>query len=135
MNQFHKISTENYEAISHEDRYLYKQYDSIDSFIKINFDSSFSNILAKPIFKKKEVTWYTNYETNFKRISNFSDQEKEKILQNYWLKISQVQTKIKELEVSKKLDKRNWALILKDVFNDEDYEYYDPINCKLEYLK
>ena len=23
----------------------------------------------------------------------------------------------------------------KDVFNDGDYEYYDPINCKLEYLK
>lgn len=23
----------------------------------------------------------------------------------------------------------------KDVFNDEDYEYDDPINCKLEYLK
>lgn len=22
----------------------------------------------------------------------------------------------------------------KDVFNNTDYEYYDPINCKLEYL-
>ena len=120
MNQFHKISTKDFEAISHEDRYLYDQYDFIDSFIKRNFDSSFFNVLAKPIYNNKEVNWYTNYESNFKRINEFNGSEKDEILKKYWLKLSQVNSKIKELENSTINDKKNWALILKNVFNDEN---------------
>jgi subtilisin family serine protease len=120
MNQFFKISTENFEAISHENRYLYNQYDSIDSFIKGNFDPSYANLLAKPIFKKKEVTWFTNHDATFKRISEFNELEKEKLLQSYWFKIAPIKSKIEAFKRSQNIDKRNWAFILNEVFNDEN---------------
>ncbi len=120
MVPFFKLSTKNYEPISHEDIYLYNQYDFINSFIKRNFNSRFHNLLAKPNLKSNEVNWFTNQEGIFRRISEINQQEKIRFLKMYWDFKNQIDVKIDELKQAKNKDKKNWAIILENVFN-EDY--------------
>ena len=120
MIPFFKISTKNYDPISHEDNYLYIQYDQINSFIERNFIAKYANILAKPNLRSDEVSWLTAQEGPFKRISELSQDDKVQSLKIYWEFKEQVNIKINELQEAKDKDKNNWAFILENVFN-EDY--------------
>ena len=90
MIKFHNISTKDYTPISYHGEYYHRKYELIKSFLSETFDKNFSKILAKPVLDNGIVDWYTDSESELKRITDFNDIEKQRILKIYNLKIKRI---------------------------------------------
>lgn len=119
MLKFYEIPTYDYEPISHEKSYLFKDYEKISNFLAIYFNRKTRDILAKPIQNTSAVDWYSNY-TSLKPIDELPLDQKEKALNLYWIFIENVKLKIAELRNGKEEDKHNWATILEKVFDEKN---------------
>lgn len=114
------ISTGTFEPISFGTNYLYSQYDKIQSFLIKNYLQKYKNILAKPILSGTDVNWFGNFNKPLSRLSDLSQEIQEKIKIEYWNAQKQIINDIKSLEYSKETEKKNWAKLLKEVFNDDN---------------
>ena len=116
----HSISTGAFEPISFGTNYLYSQYDKIQSFLLKNYGPKYKNILAKPILSGTEVNWYANFNSPLSRLSDLSEETQEKIKIEYWDAKNNISNDINALELAKEAEKKNWAKLLTEVFNDEN---------------
>jgi len=120
MTVVHSIDTSKYDPISHGSNYLYNQFDRIQSFlIKQNADR-YRNVLAKPVLTNGQVLWYANFDQPFSRLTELSEEKQINIKAKYWEVRQHIDAEIQQLSLSKDVEKRNWASLLKDVFNEDD---------------
>ncbi len=116
----YSISTSAFEPISIGTNYLYSQYDKIQSFLLKNYGQKYKNLLAKPVLSGTEVNWYGNFKVQLSRLSDLSEEVQEKIKIAYWEAKRDISEDIQGLELAREAEKRSWALLLKEVFNDEN---------------
>lgn len=122
MKKFTSFSTKNYHPISTGSRYLHDDYERIKNFIKENFQQKelFADILAMPIHEGTAVSWYCNYDTQFKRLNEFDETTQNSIKEKYWELLERVKYKIKELKTSIDKNQNSWSDILKMTFDEDN---------------
>ena len=132
MNKFTTLSTKKYTPLSYQEEYFHNKYELINSFMEDNLGDEFGDLLACPILKKEEVEWYSKFDSDFKRVSDFSKKEQDKILNIYWEKINKVIAFSQSFQSSKSAEKKKWAHLLDNVFNsDNNIIYSDGENVVL----
>jgi hypothetical protein len=119
MHKFHQIPTEKYTPLSHDKAYLFNLYDKISNFLAFNLDSNknHKNKIAKPVRNNLDTDFYSLY-PNLVPVEEIEN--KTKILMDYWDFISTVQNKVASLQNSKDENHKDWAIILNEVFNDQN---------------
>jgi subtilisin family serine protease len=120
MNKFTTISTKDYTPLSYKEEYFHNKYELIQSFISEKIGEDFSDILAMPVIKERDVEWYTKSERKFKRVSEYPKSEQDKILSIYWGKINKINKLSASFTSSNSFDKKRWAKLVNDVFNSNN---------------
>lgn len=119
MNKFHQIATDTFIPISHENSYLFINYDRIANFLAFSFEKNYKYILAKPVQNGFVFDWFSSYD-NLVNIKEISTLDAEQQLIRYWEFIDVVNAKIKKLTLTNDENNKNWANLLTKVFNHED---------------
>ena len=119
MNKFHQIPTDSFVPISHDNSYLFLQYDKVANFLAFNLEKNYKNILAKPVQNGYIFDWFSPYE-NLVNINEKSKEESELELVKYWQFIEVINAKISQLSNSNDENNKNWANLLTKVFNHKD---------------
>ena len=119
MKKIITISGDQYTPVSVGRNYVFRQYDSIHSFLKRNFNDDFSSILCKPIQSGESIVFYTDKSGDFRPIDEFSSEQKNQILIEYNAFLHKVHLKCKEYKLSNDIDYANWADILTIVFDHD----------------
>jgi subtilisin family serine protease len=120
MNKFTAISTKDYSPLSYKEEYFHDKYELIQSFISKNIGKDFSDILAIPVIKEREVEWYTKSERKFKRVSEYPKSEQNKILSLYWKRMKRINELSASFSSSNSYDKKRWAELVNEVFNSNN---------------
>jgi subtilisin family serine protease len=120
MNKFTTISTKDYTPLSYKEEYFHNKYELIQSFISEKIGEDFSDILAMPVIKERDVEWYTKSERKFKRVSEYPKSEQDKILSIYWNKINKINELSASFTSSDSFDKKRWAKLVNEVFNSNN---------------
>ena len=120
MNKFTTLSTKNYIPLSHKEEYFHNKYEIIQSFLGKEFGEEFSNILALPQIKNREVDWHSKYKSVLRRVTEFQKSEQEQILNIYWGKINKIKILSSSFQNSGSNEKKRWAALLDDVFNSNN---------------
>lgn len=115
MQKFHQISTDQYVPISHDNSFLFIQYEKVHNFIKTRFDPQYKNILAKPIKHNYVVEWFSHLSD----LRETSDNQ-QLALSQYWDFMDKLEKQIDVLSINKDEDTQNWISLLKSVFNPQD---------------
>ena len=124
MKKITSIPTHSFEPISFGDSYLYNQYEKLKSFLQVNFDQNIANFIAKPVITNTEVSWYVNYYSEFKAISEFDQEIQGSLLSKYWDIINTVNSKINTLRSKTNNDQNEWYSLLVSVFDSENNKIY-----------
>jgi subtilisin family serine protease len=132
MIKIFTISGEQYTPVSVGRNYVFRQYDSIYSFLKRNFNDDFSSILCKPIQSGESIVFYTDQLGDFRPIDEFSSEQKNQILIQYNAYLHKVHIKCKEYKLSNDVDYASWADILTIVFDhDSNMLFSDGIKLAI----
>lgn len=123
MYKFHQISTNDFEPISYDRKYLFDLYDKIINFLNLNIGNDAGFILAKPIKSTGSIDWYSAY-NSLVDINQLDVQKKEWALLQYWLLREKVDKLIQKLKSSRELDNNNWVNIITHVFNESDNKIF-----------
>ena len=115
MQKFHRISTDQYVPLSHDNSYLFNHYEKVHNFIKLKIDSQYKNILAKPIKHNYEVEWFSPFPDLRETTEN-----QQLALHQYWDFQDKLSKQLDVLSNNKDEDKKNWISLLKTVFNPEN---------------
>jgi hypothetical protein len=129
MIKFYNINTEAFVPISHEKSYLFNFYDKLSNFLAINISSQYKlkHFLAKPVKNNYEIDFYSIY-NGLVFSEDLQPDEKDKVLTKYRDIIDIINKKIEELEYSKDDNKKDWAKLLKLVFNYKNNLVYSNGN-------
>lgn len=119
MNKFHQIPTDKFIPVSHDNSYLFNHYNKVANFLAFNLDRNFKTILAKPVQNGYIIDWFSVH-SDLKDIKEFDKESSEKALSEYWEFIGLINSKIDQLRGSSDENNRNWAGLLKKVFNHQD---------------
>jgi hypothetical protein len=131
MNNFHQIPTDKFIPVSHDNSYLFNHYDKVANFLAFNLDQNYKSILAKPIQNGYSIDWFSGY-SDLKSIKEYDKLSSEKALSEYWNIVGVVNAKINQLENSDDENNRNWAGLLKKVFNHQDnFIFYNGTNISV----
>ncbi len=117
MNKFHQIPTDKFVPVSHENSYLFTQYDKISNFLAFELDQNYKYILAKPVKNDLTYDWYSVYE---ELVIVDENEENENVIAKYWNFKDKIDNKIKSLSRSDNENSRNWASLLIKTFNHQD---------------
>jgi hypothetical protein len=120
MNKFTTISTKDYTPLSYKEEYFHNKYELIQSFISEKIGEDFSDILAMPVIKERDVDWHTKSERKFKRVSEYPKSEQDKILSIYWEIINKINNLSLSYSKSDSIDKKSWAKLINSVFNSNN---------------
>ncbi len=128
MNKFHHIPTDKFIPISHDNSYLFNHYDKVANFLAFNLDKNYKSILAKPVQNGYIIDWFSIH-NELKDIKEYDTETSEKALSVYWNFIGVINAKIEQLQNSNDENNRNWAGLLKKVFNHKDnFIFYNGTN-------
>ncbi len=129
MIKFYNINTEAFVPISHEKSYLFNFYDKLSNFLAINISSQYKlkHFLAKPVKNNYEIDFYSSY-NGLVSLEDLQPNDKDKVLTKYWDIIDIINKKIEVLERSKDDNNKDWAKLLKLVFNDKNNLVYSNGN-------
>ena len=119
MKKIFTISGEQYVPISSGKNYIFRQYDSIYSFLKRNFKDEIATLLCKPIQSGESVVFYTDKQGDFRPIDDFSIEQKKQLLIQYNSIVHAVHIKCKTYKLSDDIDYSNWAETLTLVFDHD----------------
>jgi hypothetical protein len=119
MFKFHQISTQDFEPISHDKRYLFDLYDKIINLLNLNLGGQAGFVLAKPFRNGHFIEWYSNY-PDLKNVVTLDESGKAQVYRLYWDYRENVNKLIAKLKNTKDADNNNWALIFEKVFNETD---------------
>jgi hypothetical protein len=119
MNKFHHIPTDKFIPISHDNSYLFNHYDKVANFLAFNLNKNYKSILAKPVQNGYIIDWFSTH-NELVDIKEYDTDSAEKALFKYWDFIEVIDKKIEELQNSNDENNRNWAGLLKKVFNHKD---------------
>jgi hypothetical protein len=119
MNKFHQIPTDTFLPLSHDNSYLFVNYDKVANFLAFNLDRKYRNILAKPVQTGYVVEWFSVYE-GLVNINERTASENEAALVKYWEFKEAINARIAQLSQSNDEDNKNWASLLTKVFNQQD---------------
>ena len=123
MNKFHQIPTDKYKPISHDKDYLFNLYETISNFLAFNLSpkNNYRNIITKPVKNGDNFDFYSIYPNlvNLEELQN-----KDRVLIEYWDFLNLINEKVKSFESSKDDNKKDWAKILKLVFEDKNNIIY-----------
>ena len=117
MNKFHQIPTDKFLPVSHDNSYLFNQYDKISNFLAFELDQNYKDILAKPVKNDLTYDWYSVYD---ELVIVDKNEENESVITKYWNFIDKINNKIKSLSRSDNENSRNWASLLIKTFNHQD---------------
>ena len=131
MNKIISISTKDYTPLSFKGEYYHKKYDLIKSFLSERFGNDFSKILAQPKIEGRNIEWYNESENNFKRVSEFTKDEQDRILRIYWEKINKINELSSKFSSSTSNDKKKWAKLITSVFNSNNNIIYSDGNDEI----
>ena len=119
MKKIFTLQGDKYVPVSSGKNYVFRQYDSIHSFLKRNFKKDVSSILCKPIQSGESVVFYTDKIGDFRSIDEFLPDQKQQILVQYNACVHTIHAKCKQYELSDDADYANWADMLKVVFDHD----------------
>jgi subtilisin family serine protease len=129
MKKIYNIQGDNYVPISSGRNYVFRQYESIYSFLKRNFSEEIAAVLAKPIQSGEGVTFYTDHGGNFQSLQDFSTEVRQNILIKYNSLLYTIHKKCDLFEQSSDLDYVNWGKSLRTVFDhDSNLIFSDGTN-------
>jgi hypothetical protein len=129
MRKIYNIQGDKYVPISSGRNYVFRQYESIHSFLKRNFTEEIAAVLAKPIQSDEGVTFYTDHGGNFKSLQDFSPEVRQNILIKYNSLLHTIHKKCDSFEQSSDLDYVNWGKSLRTVFDhDSNLIFSDGTN-------
>lgn len=134
MNKITSISTKDYTPLSYQGEYYHKKYDLIKSFLSEKFGNDFSKILAQPLIEGRNIEWFNESENNFKRVTEFTKDEQDKILRIYWEKINKINELSSTFSSSSSVDKKKWAKLITSVFNSNNNIIYSDGNDEVVIL-
>jgi len=120
MKPFFTSSVNEFELVSNHINYMIEQYEQIQQFIKINFPDEFTDLLAKPEKKGAAVNWFTDLVGEFKRVEEFQQETRAKLLNDYNARKYEIEATCSKLYQSDDYDKQLWADILKSAFNPDN---------------
>lgn len=113
-------------ALIHKDAYLYLKSDLIEDFIRKNLPSSRLLVFPKIKISESEILFHGSEFVNFKSLESFSISEKRNILETYNKILYEVEDLCQHLFEADASASREWADILKLVFNrNNNYIFYN----------
>ena len=116
MNLIDKIPFNHFKPIVYRNEELWKSYEQLNGFLSKNFESEFSEIIAKPFYSDNAINWYSINGGTFKPLDIYAFAEKQNLLLRYHFFLHQVNTKVSELKSSANQDNMIWADMLSLAF-------------------
>jgi hypothetical protein len=120
MNLVYTTDAKEFEPVSVGSNYLYHEYDKVNSFLHRYYKGEFSRILAKPVLSNQTVQWYADFNASLSRLSDLSKNVQDNVLNNYWTTKHKLKDEIDKLSRSSESEKKKWATILSEVFNEDN---------------
>lgn len=122
MTHIFTTTTENIEAISYGDSYLYQQYEKIRMFLTLNYSGKYKDILAKPVLLKGEnkIDWYGEFDAPLSKLYDLSLETQTAFKIQYWDTLHILHEDVEKLQKSTNKQSREWGTMLKEVFNDDN---------------
>ena len=115
---FYSLNKDSYQPISHGRSFLHEQYEAINSFIELNFDPKFHDLIAKPIKSGEHVNWYNEkLEGKIQKLDKFKGETGEKLKKQYNALVHQIIAKCEYFENSDDENNKAWAESIKEVFD------------------
>jgi len=113
------------QPLSANGKYLYKQYDAINSFISSNNREFYSISIAKPILNDSKVEWFSDKTGNWENINSLSDDLQNDIMNQYWNFRKHIHSILKRLQSSdNKKQIEEWNEIISILFKDGCHDLY-----------
>lgn len=113
------------QPLSANGKYLYKQYDAINSFISSNSRNFHSIFIAKPILNDIKVEWLSDINGDWQNISSFSADLQNDIMNHYWNFRKHIHSILKRLQSSEnKKQIEEWNEIFSTLFKDGCHDLY-----------
>ena len=106
MKKFYSISTSEFRPISHENVYLYGEYNKIKNFLVSNNQEELLKVLSIPSFKNNQIDWSALTNNDIKKLDQFPKIQQDKILSQYHQFLNSYNNFIKVLRSSKHQDKK-----------------------------
>ena len=129
MKKFYSISTSEFRPISHENVYLYGEYNKIKNFLVSNNQEELLKVLSIPSFKNNQIDWSALTNNDIKKLDQFPKIQQDKILSQYHQFLNSYNNFIKVLRSSKHQDKKNWGELLHSLIEGSANElFYDGEN-------
>jgi subtilisin family serine protease len=119
MKKIFTISGEQYMPVSSGKNYIFRQYESVYSFLKRNFKEEISAVLCKPIQSGESVVFYTDKQGDFRPIDELTIEQKQQLLIHYNSLVHTIHLKCKIYKLSNDIDSANWAETLTMVFDHD----------------
>lgn len=120
MNLVYTTDAKEFEPVSVGSNYLYHEYDKVNSFLTRYYKGEFSRVLAKPVLSNQTVQWYAEFDASLSRLSDLSKSVQDNVLTKYWATKHQLKEEIDKLAKSNESEKKKWATILLEVFNEDN---------------
>ena len=112
MTKFYKISTTDFQPISFKNVYLYAEYNKIKNFLASNNQQEVLKVLAVPSYKKNNIEWIANTNSEVKKLDQYTQNQQNKILSQYNEFLNSYNSFINNLRSSKNQDNKNWGELL-----------------------
>ncbi len=119
MKKIFTLQGDRFVPISSGRNYVFRQYDSIHSFIKRNFKDDVASVLCKPIQSGESITFYTELTGDFRPIEELSPNQKQEVLIQYNAYLHTIHAKCAQYKLAADADYAGWADTLKAVFDHD----------------
>lgn len=114
MNKFYEISTKVYAPLSHDNKYLFYQYEKVHNLIRQHIGPEYKNIIAKPIKHELTIEWFSPLK-NLKKLSDNNDFA----INRYWEFKKKLDNYLESLSTSDE-NSSPWIPLLNKIFKTED---------------
>ena len=112
MTNFYKISTTDFHPISHNDVYLFKEYNKIRDFLISKNQKILLNVLAIPSQQNRNIFWSADTNSEVKKLDEYIQNQQDKILSKYNDFLISYNSFTDNLKSSKNQDNKNWGNLL-----------------------
>jgi subtilisin family serine protease len=119
MKKIFTLQGDRFVPISSGRNYVFRQYESIHSFIKRNFKDDLAAILCKPIQSGESITFYTELTGDFRPIEELAPSQKQAVLIQYNAYVHTIHAKCTQYKQAADADYAGWADTLKAVFDHD----------------
>tara|TARA_B100000900_G_C20513436_1_gene689011 strand:- start:334 stop:1032 length:699 start_codon:yes stop_codon:yes gene_type:complete len=124
MIYFYKISTTDFQPISHNEIYLYREYNKIRDFLISNNQTLLLKVLAIPSYKNRNIVWSADTNNEVKKLDQFYQSQQDNILSKYNDFLNSYNSFVDNLRSSMNQDNKNWGNLLHSLIEGSANELF-----------